>query len=127
MPVVKNIPGYETVLTCMFKIKKLVPIKGVTGAYGFDLMINKSPTGNCQLSSLGYVNYVLHNTQNNIKDVNDIVRECFALSKHAPKLIMLDVNEMYVSGVETCFNVILKQPYVSTNNSKMCAFLVKFA
>lgn len=114
-------------LTCQFKIKRIANFPpGRSSPYGFDLMLNKSPTGNCQLVSLAYVNYLLTNTQNNTNDVKAILMECFRLSAHAGKLALVDVNEQYIAGVESCFNVLTKQPYLSTNGSKMCHFIVKF-
>jgi hypothetical protein len=131
------VPNYEidmitdnpqSVLTCHFKVKKTANLAvGRTTPYTFDVMINKSPTGNCQLTSLAYVNYLLTNTQNNANDVKAILTECFKMAKHACKLALVDVNEQYIPGVESCFNVMTKQPYVSTNGSKMCHFLIKFS
>lgn len=116
----------QSVLTCYFKVKKLTAAPGGS-PYTFDVVINKSPTGNCQLTSLAYVNYLLHNTQNNANEIKAILTECFKMAKHTCKLALVDVNEQYIPGVESCFNVMTKQPYTSTNGSKMCHFLVKFS
>lgn len=130
-----TVPGYEInmitenptgQLICHFKIKKTANLpSGRSSPYTFDLMINKSPTGNCQLTSVAYVNYLLTNTGNNAQDVKAILTECYKLIGMACKLAFVDVNEQYVGGVESCFNVVTKQPYVSTNGSKMCHFVVK--
>jgi hypothetical protein len=110
----------QSALSCTFKITKI-------GAGTWSFMINKSPTGNCQLTSLGYVNYLLYYTENNAGVIRDILVECFKMIKHNCKLALIDVNEQYIAGVESCFNIVTKQPYTSTNGSKMCHFLVKFS
>lgn len=94
------------------------------GTYTYDITLSKWPTGNCQLSSLGLMNYVFVISQER-KVVQDIIKELYVMARHAPKLILLDVRNEFVAAVEKCFKVKIKQPYVSTNATNMCLFVVE--
>jgi hypothetical protein len=110
-------------LACRFGIK--------SKTYSWTIYITKWPTGNCQLTSVAYMNFMLDKTQSNKEDVHAILRECYRLcngnpaAPFTPKLIMIDVKKEYIERVESCFEVVMKNPYVSTNGSNMCLFMVK--
>ena len=93
--------------------------------YTFTITVCKFPTSNCQVSSFGNMNFLLEYTNKNKEDVNAIIKECYNLISYKPLLILVDVKDTFIEVVERCFEVITKTPYISTNNSNMCLFLVK--
>lgn len=91
---------------------------------GFHFGITKWPTGNCQLSSISYLySFFLNNVKK--EDVVEIIKHCYARIGQPMNLILVDVNNQYIPKVEECFKVVHKYPYVSTNQSNMCLFVVK--
>lgn len=110
--------GSQTILNSV-----LFDIKDKTG-YRRNIQIVRSPTGNCQLACIGYLNQLLASVKVRA-EVQAIIREAFRLLGHDPLLVMLDVNESIIKLVEACFNVTHKTPYKSTNGNMMCMFLVK--
>jgi hypothetical protein len=111
-------------LAVRFKVQK--------GVYPIYISIAKWPTGNCQLSAIGYINALIDETSANKKDINDIIRACYRLcngnatAPYTPHLAMIDVREKYIKNVEECFVVKMKYPYVSTNGSSMCLYMIQF-
>lgn len=99
----------------------------ITLNYSCNIIFVKTPTLNCQLSSIGGFYQLLDMI--NISD-NDIVLEiiykCFELISYKPNMILLDVKNSYVIRIEEIFKdkIISKIPYRSTNESSMCMFIV---
>lgn len=101
-------------------------------AYKINITICQSPTGNCQLKSIGYLNTLLHTLagkadQSTVKaeDVTAILRECFRLLGGQPVLLLLDVQVFYCPTVDRCFNVQEKHLYTNGNGSAMCLYLAR--
>lgn len=102
---------------CSFNIKK-------PQSYTFNISVTKWPTGNCQLSSIAYMNQMLTHTSNK-EDALAIIMECYRLIGLTPLLIIIDVNIKYAPTIEQYFDKIVhKHPYTSTNNSSMCLFII---
>jgi len=104
-------------------------IKKIGAAYGTaNIMIIRYPTGNCQLSSVAYMNTLLSITENNKDDVWGILRACYNLLDHVPKLAVMDVRETYAKAMDDCFSkaIIHKHPYINTNGSHMILYMVSF-
>ena len=91
------------------------------------IYIHKKPTKNCQLSSIGYMNRLLSFTQKTPHNRVPILIQCFKKVAEEPKLILVDVRENYTEEIEKSFIVISKTPYISTNKSKMCLFIIKLS
>ncbi len=87
--------------------------------YSVTMLLTRYPTGNCQLSSIGYLNCLL--TRKWTKEVNvACIKECYRLLGMDPKLILVDVNKSLIPDVEKLFStVVAKNPYTSTNGSEM--------
>lgn len=102
-------------------------VNGTEGGtpYKFQVTITRWPTGNCQVSAFGYMNNLLTHTKKNKDHVLAVMKECFRLLDHSPRLIMVDVQERYIGDVEGILEIIHKHAYTSTNSSKMCMFLAK--
>jgi hypothetical protein len=101
----------------MFEIKK-------KSGYIFNLQLTKYPTGNCQLSSIGYLNCLFTNGIRDKQTVHEVINECYRMMSWTKKLILVDVHEKHIIDVESCFHVKTKNPYTSTNGSKMCVLIV---
>ena len=96
--------------------------------------ITKAPTANCQLSSIACMNNLLsqfgyrHLSPVDNCDRTGILKtifRCYELINMQAQLVMADVHQHYVLGVEHCFKHIhAKTPYTSTNGSSMCQFLL---
>ena len=91
--------------------------------YTVNLIITRYPTGNCQLSSIGYLNCLFLRSWTKEVMVGAI-KECYRLIGMEPKLIFVDVQKKHIEDVEKLFTVKTKSPYISTNSSEMCAFIV---
>ncbi len=103
-----------------------VSIKNGTGesSYKFFLSVLKYPTQNCQLTSLGPLATLLSRTT--VPDeVLFVLRQCYALLGFQALLVLVDVKQSFCEAVEKCFQVVVKTPYVSTNGSLMCLYVVK--
>jgi hypothetical protein len=94
-------------------------------AYSSRITVTKWPTGNCQLSSIGYMNALVYYEDHTPQDVNAIIRECYKMIDCLPLLILVDVQQAYVPKVEQCFKIMHKHLYISTNSSAMCLFMVQ--
>ena len=101
--------------------------------YNIDFSITKCPTGNCQLTSIGYANSLLGNMagDKNALPQKDVVRavlfEAYRLIGYTPKIIFVDVNQCYIKEMVHCFNpdeIIMKNEYKSSNGSDMCVFML---
>ena len=103
---------------CPFYIHK-------AGGYKIQIGITKWPTGNCQLSSIAYLQNLFLATNCNKSDVIAILKECYRICGASPLLICIDVRSHLVDQVEKCFNIKHKYPYTSTNGSSMCLFMAK--
>lgn len=101
---------------CCFDVKK-------AGKYAYNISISRSPTGNCQLISIGWI-YHLFLMQTTRADATAIVQECCRFMGITPLLIAVDVRLDYASKVEECFTVIKKIQYMNTNGNDMCFFLM---
>lgn len=93
-----------------------------TNSYGW---LSTSPTANCQLFSLAQAN----NFFANVKGV-DLIKTLQLIGKTAgaKQIMLIDVNQSYFNKVEELFkpeNVIIKTPYLSTNGSNMCIYLLR--
>jgi len=82
------------------------------------------PTQNCQLSSIGMIGTLLDDCRSNLENVQPIIRECCKLVSIVPHLMLVDVRQQYVECVEKALKVFHKHPYISTNGSYMCLFMV---
>ncbi len=102
----------------------------VRNNYSFIFTVTRAPTNNCQVSSIGAMNYILSYTKSKSEktykeDTLAIIKEAYSLIKQELLQIIIDVQDKWIKTVEECFVVMCKQPYTSTNGSKMCLFLVK--
>jgi hypothetical protein len=117
-----SLVGEKSLSVCTCKIARAV-------GYNINIFLSKSPTQNCQLTSIGLVNhllgYIIGETGARRSDIQAAVRECYKLIGFTPLMILMDVQAVHITDVESCFNVVVKQPYDNTNGSKMCLFLVK--
>ncbi len=87
----------------------------------------RSPTSNCQFSSISGIQHLLSRTE----DTRSIFKEIFkATSK---RLVLIDINTgdnyegKYERKIEEVFKedrIVFKQPYKSTNGSKMTMYLL---
>ncbi len=93
----------------------------------FCFCITKAPTGNCQLSSIGHLDYILTFSQarKGKEDVYGIIKEAYGLIKQDSLQIIVDVKNKWTSTVEQLFDVVSKQPYESTNESLMNLYIIK--
>ena len=88
------------------------------------ITIDKLPTGNCQLSSVGNMDKLLDFTQNNKNYRIQILKDAYKLcSDYTPYLVLIDVPESYTKDVEETFNVHEKIPYTN-NETPMCLFFI---
>ena len=104
----KNDPTIELIIKTKTSLEKII--------------ITKSPTGNCQLSSLAYTNHLFYLAKQ--EDIIDVLKECYKLCNFNPKLIFIDVRTEYTKKIEKTFETITKTPYTSSNNTEMCAFII---
>lgn len=99
------------------------------GIYTGCFSICRSPTGNCQLSSVANANVMFSclvaGSKISKTDINLLLKEAYRQIGHTPLLVEVDVNWPHVVDVERCFTVVHKLPYISTNQSQMCLFLVR--
>lgn len=83
-----------------------------------------SPTGNCQVYSISYFNNII-SLFNSLEDRVDMLS--IAQRSSGKMLVTLDVNEKFAPNVEEIYgteNIVFKNPYTSTNNSKMIMYLI---
>ena len=73
------------------------------------------------------MNRLLSFTQKTPHNRVPILIQCFKKVAEEPKLILVDVRENYTEEIEKSFIVISKTPYISTNKSKMCLFIIKLS
>lgn len=111
-----------------------IRVDGPTG-YSTTITITRLPTGNCQLSSIGYLASLLKLVQSQLKlmkvekekeNVLAILSECYRLCAYSPALVLLDVQPAWMPHVEKIFTVQHKYPYISTNGSSMCLYMVRW-
>lgn len=97
------------------------------GPYDLNFYINQYPTCNCQLTSISHMDNVLSGTTTRAQALGAL-SEGYRLMGIKPKLILLDVdNRAYATKVDDYFagHVTMKNPYESTNGSKMCLYMVQ--
>lgn len=117
--------------------------------FGSNINLIPSPTANCQLFSIQSFSYLYEimgtwNRRNrynylnsqNCKYINvnhrkfmyNFANRCVkALNK---KIALIDLQEKYQRRFEMIFDerfIISKQPYISTNSSRMCLYLINFS
>lgn len=93
--------------------------------YSYYLGLCRSPTGNCQISSIGSVFQLIGNNIITKKDAILVLKEMYRQINMVPVLVAMDVNSVYIKDIERCFTIVHKMPYMSSNSSNMCWFLVK--
>ncbi len=77
---------------CFFQVREIL--------YSFSFSITKAPTSNCQVSSIGHMDYLLQNafSRNGKEDVHAIIKEAYKLIGVENILqIIIDVNENDIS------------------------------
>ena len=111
-----------------------VKITRQKGTYSVAIYINHCPTGNCQLSSVAYMDQLLHvvrsadstYTAAEAKIAKALLREAFRIAGFTPNLVLMDVKQnIYAPAVRTCFDVVNEMAYTSTNGSQMVVFIVR--
>lgn len=83
------------------------------------------PTTNCQFFSIGEFRVVLR--EKDKQKQLQILVDCYKAGLKK-KMVLLDVEEYWIGDLEKLFpssDIVIKQPYISTNNSRMCLYLVK--
>jgi hypothetical protein len=100
-------------------------------AYEFQFNMSPGPTGNCQLTSIAYMNYVLCNCrgEKQRENVRTMLREAYALAKRQPRMVFFDLEYSFYNEFKNCFyetEIINEKRYESTNGSSMVMFLLKF-
>lgn len=95
-------------------------------AYKFCFYINQYPTFNCQVTSVAHMDYVLDGT-NTREQALGALSEGFRMAGLTPKLILLDVTKGYMDKIDSYFSNYIRvmTPYESTNETKMCLYMVK--
>ena len=80
------------------------------------LIINKSPTGNCQLSSIKGVGQLL---ELKLKDNINIIKKCYQLCYYNPFLILIETPNKYTEEIKNTFEIKYKK-----ENEDMTMFLI---
>jgi hypothetical protein len=92
-------------------------------AYTACIGIGRSPTGNCQVSSVAYMYLLAKYFQKD--DAINVLKECYRIAGHKPHLIFMDVPFSSTQIIDSWFKVRTKTPYTSTNGNSMCLYLVE--
>lgn len=81
-------------------------------------------TGNCQLFCIYSFKNILRKYRT-IREVKNVVKKCSRAT--GKRLMLIDVNDVHIKRVEQIFktSIVIKTPYISTNSSNMCLFLIK--
>lgn len=126
--------------------KNIIRVKfGDRDSYGTEIANVISPTGNCQLSSIRDFKNLLVSTYNWNRHYYQFYKKD-KLVKYVPinekellynffklvyastkKIVLIDLQDCYCDKIESLVDkkfIILKKRYVSTNNSKMCIYLI---
>lgn len=86
----------------------------------------QAPTGNCQLASIQYFNQTLRFVNTTEELIH--VLKCFSLIS-SKKIQFLDLNYIEANKLRKLLKdtnrIMIDEPYISTNNSRMAIFLVK--
>lgn len=110
----------EMVKADQYTYKLPVKVRG----YTCNLLLNINPTCNCQVMSIGHMDY-LFGMSDSVKEL----KECLlrALSPYPTKpLIILDVQQYYAEAVkEIAKRIVCEQPYRSTNGTDMILYLIE--
>ena len=92
-----------------------------------EIQVRAVPTSNCQLASLYYAHGLLKDITGKCRKDSDILESIDeAISVAAQNSILLDVHQEDCVILDRLFpkRIILKAPYVSTNTSKMCLYII---
>lgn len=124
MPVVS---GFEIAMTSQNSYDFIVTLKALTGTYSFNLHFFVSPTSNCQLYSIGHIEYLIKVFSGTKEDMKALLRACWNLKTLNQRLVILDVHQIHCTKLESFFDVVTKNPYTSTNGSLMCLYIVNLS
>ena len=86
----------------------------------YTILISKNPTGNPQISSIGYAYALLMAPK---EDRIDILKECYKMTNYTPNLILIDVKKIHAPMIKETFKIIQERQYTSTNRSDMTLFI----
>lgn len=94
-------------------------------AYSFRFYIDQYPTYNCQVTSVGHMDYIFDGTDTRTQALGALC-EGYRLAGIKPKLILMDVAKEYMGKMDMFFanHIVMKNPYESTNDTKMCLYMV---
>jgi hypothetical protein len=100
-------------------------LQGKLRTYNFHFYLDQYPTFNCQMSSIGHMDYILSGTENRAQALGAL-SEGYRLAGLKPKIILIDIDNAYMDKMDSYFanHILMKNPYESTSGSKMCLYMV---
>lgn len=88
-----------------------------------EITITTSPTGNCQICSMGYCENILYNSR--VDKIKSYLRDIVRNTCKKP-LLLIDIHQKYESLIKELEDwTVFNQPYTSSNGSKMMIILLK--